>query len=224
MVVMRLLAFETATRRLSVALWIDGETRERSLDSTTGGSEWLLPAVRSLLAEAACQLPDLQAIAFDRGPGAFTGLRLAAGCAQGLAFGLDLPVLGVCSLQALALASGEHKAYACLDARINEVYTAAYIDGIEVVGPSVAAPGAAPLPPGDDWVGCGDGFAAYRELLPKFSHLRDELFPTATAVAELAASRFGRGERGLAADAVPAYIRDKVALTTAERLARGGVR
>jgi tRNA threonylcarbamoyladenosine biosynthesis protein TsaB len=224
MATMRFLALETATRRLSAALWIDGAVSEQSLDSMNGGSEWLLPAVRTLLADSGTRLIDLDGIAFDCGPGAFTGLRLAAGCAQGLAFGLDLPVLGVCSLQALAMASGRNKVFACLDARMNEVYSAAYLNGTEVYGPSVTPPGAVPLPPGDGWVGCGDGFAAYRDLLPKFSCVYEHVLPTAAAVAALAASRFACGEAGLAADAVPLYVRDKVALTTAERLARGGVR
>jgi tRNA threonylcarbamoyladenosine biosynthesis protein TsaB len=224
MTAMRLLALETATRRLSVAVWDDGAVSERSFDSLNGGSEWLLPAVHALLAAAGLSWREIDGIAFGSGPGAFTGLRLAAAAAQGLAFGLDLPVLGIGSLQALALASGEDKVFACLDARMNEVYSAAYVGGVEVLAPAATPPGLALLPPGEGWVGCGDGFAAYRDLLPAFSRLRDDVLPTAAAVARLAAPCFARGEGGTAADAVPVYIRDKVALTTAERLARGGVR
>jgi len=219
-----LLALETSTRRLSVALWHDRELAERSADAPNGGSGLLLPWVRELLAEAELALSQLDGIAFGAGPGSFTGLRLAAGCAQGLAFGANLPVLGVGSLEALALASGEEKVFACVDARMNEVYVAAYSSGIEVLAPAVLPPGDVVLPDGEGWVGCGDGFAAYADRLPRPTRVRDDVFPTATAVATLAAARQAGGEGRPAAEALPLYVRDKVALTTAERLARGGVR
>jgi tRNA threonylcarbamoyladenosine biosynthesis protein TsaB len=219
---MHLLALETATHRLSVALWLDGRVVERAADLPNGSSEWLLPNVHALLAEAGVTLKMLDGIAFGAGPGSFTGLRLAAGCAQGLAYGLGLPVLGIGTLEALALASGENKAFACLDARMNEVYVAAYDGGVEVMSPVVCPPAQVPLPVGDGWIGCGDGFASYGELLPRFERVRPGLRPTAEAVARLAAPRFARGEGVGAVEAVPLYIRDKVALTTAERLARGG--
>lgn len=195
---------------------------ERAVELPNGGSEWLLPNVHALLAEAGVALKSLDGIAFGAGPGSFTGLRLAAGCAQGLAYGLDLPVVGVSSLEALALASAEPRAYACLDARMNEVYVAAYENGVEVMAPVVCPPEQAPLPPGEDWTGCGDGFASYGGRLPRFVRMRPELRPTADAVARLAAPRFARGEGVAAVEAMPLYVRDKVALTTAERLARGG--
>ena len=221
---MNLIALETSTRRLSVALWHDRELAERSADAPNGGSGLLLPWVRELLAEAELALSQLDGIAFGAGPGSFTGLRLAAGCAQGLAFGANLPVLGVGSLEALALASGEEKVFACVDARMNEVYVAAYANGIEVLAPAVLPPERVRLPEGDGWVGCGDGFAAYGALLPHPSLVLPQVFPTAAAVARLARSRFECGEGRPAAEAIPIYVRDKVALTTAERLARGGLR
>jgi len=221
---MRILALETATHRLSVALWQDGEVIEKSATQPNSSSEWLLPAVHALMSETGCALRDLDGIAFGAGPGSFTGLRLAAGCAQGLAFGLDLPVLGICTLEALALASGEEKVFACLDARMNEVYSAAYAGGVQVLPPVVTPPGEVPMPDGEEWVGCGDGFASYGNLLPAFVRVRADVAPTAAAVARLAAPRFARGEGVDPAQAVPLYVRDKVALTTAERLARGGVR
>jgi len=147
---MRLLAFETATRRLSVALWQDGELIERSGEIANGGSERVLPWARELLAEAGITQAQLDGIAFGAGPGGFTGLRLACGVAQGLAWGLDLPVLPVSSLEALALACGEREVWTCLDARMNEVYVAAYrVDG-DVVGqlmaPTCLPPAVAPAP------------------------------------------------------------------------------
>lgn len=224
MAAMLLLALETSTRRLSVALWRDGELAERSVDLPNGGSEWLLPAVQSLLREQGVALADLDGIAFGAGPGGFTGLRLAVGCAQGLAFGLGLPVVGIGTLEALALASGETRAFVCLDARMSEVYVAAYADGEEVLAPIVCPPSQVAMPAGDGWVGCGDGFATYADALPAPGRVRADVLPTAAAVARLAAPRFARGEGLPAAQALPRYVRDKVALTTAERLARGGVR
>jgi tRNA threonylcarbamoyladenosine biosynthesis protein TsaB len=219
---MRILALETATHRLSIALWHDGSVIERAAELPNGSSEWLLPNVRTLLTEASVALNMLDGIAFGAGPGSFTGLRLAAGCVQGLAYGLDVPVLGVGTLQALALAAGESRAYVCLDARMNEVYVAAYENGVEVMSPIVCPPAQVPIPAGEDWVGCGDGFASYGAELPKFVRVRADVRPTADAVARLAAPRFARGEGVAAAEAVPIYVREKVALTTAERLARGG--
>lgn len=228
---MKLLALETSTRFLSVALWRDGDVTVRSRELANGGSELLLPWVRELLAESGLALAEMDAIAYGSGPGGFTGLRLACGVAQGLAFGADLPVIGVCSLAALALESGAARAYACMDARMNEVYTAAYemSDGVPVekLAPAVSPPGAAPLPEGSGWTACGDGFASYPELLKgrlgdHVAVVLDGKAPTAAAVAHLAVPRLMRGESTDAASAMPLYVRDKIAFTTAERLARGG--
>lgn len=228
---MLLLAFEASTRRLSVALWRDGELAERVADVPNGGSELLLPWARELLAEAGLSLRQLDGIAFGAGPGGFTGLRLACGIAQGLAFGLDHPVVPVGTLAALALAGGDGKRFACLDARMNEVYVGAYrVSGDQVeelMAPKVGAGETAPLPEGGDWHGVGDGFAAWGEVLRR--RMGDRLcgddatvFPTAAAVARLAAPVLVAGGGVTAAAAVPIYVRDKVALTTAERKARGG--
>ncbi|HLA36797.1 MAG TPA: tRNA (adenosine(37)-N6)-threonylcarbamoyltransferase complex dimerization subunit type 1 TsaB, partial [Rhodocyclaceae bacterium] len=165
---MRLLALETATRQLSVALWQDGAIVERAAILPNGGSERLLPWVYELLVEAGIGMAQLDGVAFGAGPGGFTGLRLACGIAQGLAFGLDRPVVAISTLAALALASGETRVWTCLDARMNEVYCAAY----ERVGATVVermaavcvAPSVAPAPTfasAGGCVGVGDGFAAY---------------------------------------------------------------
>lgn len=230
---MNLIAIETSTRLLSVALWRDGALLERRQDRPNGGSDLILPWVGEVLAEAGLALGQLDGIAYGAGPGGFTGLRLACGIAQGLAFGADLPVVAVGGLEALALACGAERVYACLDARMNEVYSAAYLleAGLprEVLAPAVTAPDAVPLPPGSGWQGCGDGFAVYAEALRgrlgvAVAGGQGDLLPTAAAVARLAAPRLARGEGVAAALAAPLYVRDKVALTTAERLARGGVR
>jgi tRNA threonylcarbamoyladenosine biosynthesis protein TsaB len=227
---MRLLAFETSTRHLSVALWQDGELIERGEELPNGGSERLLPWVHELLAEAGLTLARIDGIAFGAGPGGFTGLRLACGVAQGLAYGLDLPVVPVSTLEALALASGDGDVWACLDARMNEVYSAAYRvagDRVEqLMAPVCLPPAVSPAPTFSGGWGVGDGFAAYGQVLraskADLEGVRPEAFPTASAVLRLAVPVFARAAALPAALAQPVYVRDKVALTTAERLARGG--
>lgn len=229
---MKLLAFEAATSRLSVALYRDGTIAEKSADVPNGGSERLLPWANELLAESGLTLKQLDGLAFGAGPGGFTGLRLACGVTQGLACGLDLPVVPVGTLAALALASGAGRVLACLDARMNEVYVAAYqVTGEsvqEIMAPQVGAGETALLPDGEGWHGAGDGFAtahgdALRQRMGARLMTADaHVFPTASAVARLAAPVLARGGGVDAALALPLYVRDKVALTTAERLARGG--
>lgn len=227
---MRLLAFETATRRLSVALWQDGAVLERAEECVNGGSERLLPWVRELLAEGGLALAQIDGIAFGSGPGSFTGLRLACGVAQGLAWGLDVPVVSVSSLEAMALASGDGEVWTCLDARMNEVYGAAYsVAGdrvTQLLTPVCQPPAVLPAPTFAGGRGVGDGFAAYGPLLnarkPDLLDVRPDVYPTAVAVLRLAVPAFVQGRYVAAAMAQPIYVRDKVALTTVERLARGG--
>jgi len=226
----RFLAFETATRRLSVALWQDGEVIERFADHPNSGSAYLLPWAHELLALSSITLKQLDGIAFGAGPGGFTGLRLACGVAQGLAFGLDVPVVPVSTLAALALASGKRHVWACLDARMNEIYTAAYtIEGDvahEVMAPHCVAPTVSPAPIFQKGWGVGDGFKTYGELLtsrkPDLAGIHPDIFPSAAAVARLAAPVLASGGGVAAADAQPFYVRDKVAFSTSERLERGG--
>lgn len=229
---MNLLAFEAATSRLSVALYRDGAIAEKSAEVPNGGSERLLPWASELLAEACLTLKQLDGIAFGAGPGGFTGLRLACGVTQGLACGLDLPVVPVGTLAALALHAGSGKVLACLDARMHEVYLAAYAvcgDAVEeILAPKVGAGETALLPEGGGWRGAGAGFAtihgaAIRQRMgERLGDIAADIFPTAGAVARLAAPVLARGGGLPAAQALPFYVREKVALTTAERLARGG--
>jgi tRNA threonylcarbamoyladenosine biosynthesis protein TsaB len=163
----------------------------------------------------------LDAVAFGAGPGAFTGLRIACGLAQGLAFGRGLPLIGVSTLEAMAQESGAQRVVACLDARMREVYYAALEKRAgrwhEVVAAQCVAPQAAPPPPGEGWVGVGNGFDVYREQLRgKVPVVRSAVHPTALSVAILAAPRLAAGEGVDAAQAAPVYLRDKVALTQAE--------
>lgn len=225
---MKLLALESSSDRCSVALWCDGALASRCADGARTHSELMLPFVDALLAEAGLRARALDALAFGAGPGGFTGLRLACGVAQGLALAADLPVIAVGSLEAIALGSGRDKAFVCVDARMNEVYCAAYRveDGRvqAVLEPTLREPGAAPQPPGRDWHGAGSGFRAYPDALrlrlgEHLATADGTAAPDARHVVTLALQRWERGERPDAASAVPYYVRDKVALTTAERVA-----
>lgn len=230
---MKILAFEAATRRISVALWQAGRVAEKAADIPNGGSELLLPWAMELLAAAGSGLRQLDALAFGAGPGGFTGLRLACGVAQGLAYGLDRPLVPVNTLAALALGTGDGKILTCLDARMNEVYFAGYAvhgDQVdEVLAPAVCSAASVTVPDGPGWRGVGDGFAVWGEVL--HTRLGDRLLtveqdrqPSAASVARLAHTELARGGDFPVTAAAPLYVRDKVALTTAERLARGGLR
>jgi tRNA threonylcarbamoyladenosine biosynthesis protein TsaB len=213
---MRFAAIETSTDWCSVAVWSDGEIAALERRAGNRHSELALPMLEKLLGKN-----ELDAVAFGAGPGAFTGLRIACGLAQGLAFGRGLPVIGISTLEALAQEAGATRVVACIDARMREVYYAALEKRAgrwhEVVAAQCVAPQSAPKPPGDGWVGVGSGFEAYRqELASKVSLVRSMVHPTALSVAQLAAPRFAAGEGVDAAQAAPVYLRDKVALTQQE--------
>ncbi|MDD5329561.1 MAG: tRNA (adenosine(37)-N6)-threonylcarbamoyltransferase complex dimerization subunit type 1 TsaB [Sulfuricella sp.] len=223
---MKILALDTSTELCSVALWLDGELHVREELAGQRHSELVLPMVHGLLGEAGLRLNALDGVAFGEGPGSFTGLRIGCGVAQGLAFGGGLPVVGVCTLLALADASGASRAIACLDARMGEIYHAVYekLDGEwrELSAPGLGLPQDAPEVAGVGWTGCGSGFAAYGEALGgryggQIETVRGELLPHAAQIAGLGAIRFARGLGRDAAEAAPLYIRNKVALKTSER-------
>ena len=216
---MKIAAFETAGEWCSVALWLDGEVRAAEARAGQRHGELVLPMLETLLAQARLATGDLEAVAFGAGPGSFTGLRIACGIAQGIAFARELPACGVSTLEALAEESGAPRVVACLDARMGEVYYAALEkqDGRwrEVIPAQCVAPERAPRPPGTGWLGCGSGFAAYGDM--GFDRVYPEIHPGAAAVARLAAPRLAAGEGVDAARIAPVYLRDKVALTTQER-------
>jgi tRNA threonylcarbamoyladenosine biosynthesis protein TsaB len=223
---MNLLAIETATERLSLAVSVAGEVRERTLDAGQRHAELVLGEIDGLLAEAGLRIGDLDGIAYGAGPGSFTGLRIACGVAQGLAAARALPVIGVGPLAAIAATAPAPRVVACLDARMGEVYHAVYEKQHghlhEVIPPGLHRPDAVPLPDGEGWTGCGAGFAAYRAVLAlrhgsRLAAVRPEIFASAAAVVRLAAPRFAAGEGLAAAHALPFYLRDRVALKTSER-------
>lgn len=229
---MQILAIDTSTEFLSLALWLDGRVLSRDIHAGQTHSQQILPTLRELLDDANIELNALNGIAFGAGPGSFTGLRIACGVAQGLAFGANLPVVAVSTLQALAQQSGAEKAIACLDARMGEIYHAAYKrqngEWLEVSAPALFKPEEAPKVTGNDWVGVGTGWLVYPEILqavygnqlreiPKPDH---NSHPSAGAIAELALSTFEAGLARPAHEAAPIYIRNKVALKMSERVNR----
>ncbi len=223
---MKILALETSTEYCSVALWQDGTVADCRERVGQKHSEVLLPMVDALLRDGGLRLADLDGIAFGAGPGSFTGVRIACSAAQGLALGAQKPVLGISTLQALAQGSGRDRVVAVLDARMAEVYHAAYErrDGVwhAVWEPALCLPQDAPPVEGTDWFGAGSGFLAHGE--PLRAHYAANLFavdeaavPQAAAIVQLAAPRFAAGHGVDAAQAAPLYLRDKVALKTSER-------
>ena len=224
--VVKILALDTSTEHCSVALWCDGEVVADEAHAGQRHSELLLPMVDRLLAQAQTTLRGLDAIAYGEGPGSFTGLRIACGVAQGLAFGAGLPVVGIGTLLALAEASGAENVACGLDARMKEIYFAAYqrADGAWHcrVAPMLCSPGAAPNLPLADWVGCGNAFPAYPDALahalgPHCRRVSPILVPHAREIAVLAADEVKQGRARPAEQALPVYIRDKVALTVEEQ-------
>jgi tRNA threonylcarbamoyladenosine biosynthesis protein TsaB len=218
---MRFAAIETSGDWCSVALWAEGEISGLERRAISRHSELALPMLEELLKRAGLGPAGLDAVAFGAGPGSFTGLRVACGIAQGLAFARDLPVLGVSAFEAIAEEAAAPRVAACIDARMREVYYSALEKRQgrwhEVQPGRCLPPQAAVAPPGEGWVGCGSGFSAYPDFL-KSSILtaRPEVHPTAIAVAQLAAPRLRAGEGMDAALAAPLYLRDKVAFTRQE--------
>jgi tRNA threonylcarbamoyladenosine biosynthesis protein TsaB len=238
---MNLLAFDISTERISAAVQRDNARWHYDGAGGPRASDTLIPALLDLLAQADLTLTGLDALVFGRGPGSFTGLRTACAVAQGLAFGAALPVLPVDTLLAVAedarrnpATRGAAHVLALLDARMDEVYAAAYAcnDGAwQTLGDmTVGAPQALALPndgaPAADWVLAGNIFRATPNadyggrLPPPLEALpRIDARPTADALLTLAPARLAQGLAVAAQDALPLYIRDKVALTTVERSA-----
>lgn len=225
---MNLLAIETSTELCSVALLRSGELFVEEARAENRHSELLLPMVRRVFERARLDARAMDAFAFGQGPGSFTGIRIACGVVQGLAFAAGRPVVAVPSLLALAEQSREAQVITALDARMNEAYLAAYArngdDWDEVIAPRLADASTLPALPGRRWVASGSGFERLPWLREAYGavvemRLGDDL-PRAGAVARVAARRFARGHCIAAELAAPLYLRDKVALTAEERRAR----
>ena len=226
---MKILGIDTSTEACSAAL-VDGHRRlDRHLHAGQKHSQLLLPMIDSLLAEAGWRLGDLDAIAFGAGPGSFTGLRVACGVAQGLAWGAGIAVVPVGSLLATAHASRRSRVVVATDARMHEIYFAAYERSpetrsrwTEACAPQVVASCDAPAPGGEGWFGVGSGFALDSTLACRMgctAGVDSTAVPTGLAVAELGSEAAAAGRMSSPDEALPLYVRDRVALTIAERAA-----
>ena len=223
---MLLLALDTSSEYCSVALYRDGAVTAREELAGQTHSRRLLPMLDALLRETGVAVAAFDGVAFGAGPGSFTGLRIACGVAQGLAFAHDLPVVAVPSLEALAQAAGGPRVFCALDARMGEVYAAAYeragLGWREVLAPGLYAPAEVPDLPTSNWLGAGGGFAVAdgalaRRHAGRLAAVDGAARATAAAVAELGVAYLRRGRAVPAAAAAPVYVRDRVALKSSER-------
>jgi tRNA threonylcarbamoyladenosine biosynthesis protein TsaB len=220
-----ILAIETSSELACAALLHREHVITRESSGVQTHSQTILPMVQSLLNQAGLTLAQCDAIAFGAGPGSFTGVRTACGIAQGLAFGAGLPVLPVVTLAAMAQACRDATqaldVLAILDARMGEVYWAQYrfVDGWEVViPPTLSAPAA--VRPHGAVVACGNGLIAYAagfDGQPFARYAVSGIMPHAAQIAQLGRQAFAAGLALPAREAQPLYLRNKVALTTAER-------
>ena len=219
-----ILAIETTTELASAALFVGDQMFVRELSGVQTHSQGILPALESLLAEGGVALADCDAIAFGCGPGSFTGIRTACGVVQGLAFGADLGVVPVVSLHAMALAATEQSSmsdFICvLDARMNEVYWAHYQISenvcLQVSPPRLSKFEEVSVPneTGQILVVLGSGLEL-PEKLKQCAYVH--LMPHAVQVARLGMLGFDAGLAITPEEAQPLYLRNKIALTTAER-------
>lgn len=227
---MKLLAVETSTEACSAALIIDGEVKERFELAPQKHTQLILPMIDSLMAEAGLKPQQLDALAFSRGPGSFTGVRIATGVIQGIALGTGLPVVPVSTLAAIAQdffdRNDENVAFVAMDARMGEIFWGVYrrdAQGYaELIGFEAVTPAEQIEFPDLTGVGIGSGWGGYNQALTarlagRVSRYQAELLPRAGAIARLGARAFGQGLAVPVEQAMPVYLRDKVAKKESER-------
>jgi tRNA threonylcarbamoyladenosine biosynthesis protein TsaB len=221
----KLIAVETSAEACSAALWQDGAVAERFALAPRGHSELILRMIDEVLAEGGVSRKRLDGVVFGRGPGSFTGVRIATGIAQGIAFALDVPAVPVSTLAILAQgvrrAHGARRVLAAFDARMGEVYWAPCVTDVDApmalaADERVCPPARVPLPPGDGWVGAGGGWAAHgAALLQRLGGRVTCCHPGAQChardAAVLGAASFAAGDYVEAAKALPVYLRNTVA-------------
>jgi tRNA threonylcarbamoyladenosine biosynthesis protein TsaB len=229
---MKLLAVETATEACSAALYLDGEVIERYHVSPRDHAQLILPMIDGLMAEAGLRLSALDALAFGRGPGSFTGVRIATGVIHGIALGGDLPVVPVSTLAAVAQeffdrnARGGDTAFTAMDARMGEIYFAVYQRDesgfAALLGEEKVTPAEAITFPDVSGVGIGTGWGVYRDVLAgklagRVGLIETDNLPRAGAVARLGAHGYAMGLAVDVEEAQPVYLRNKVAKKESER-------
>ena len=221
-----ILALETSSEMCSVSLRARESTTSREEQAGQKHSELLLPMIHDLLDAAHLRVADLDAIAFGAGPGSFTGLRIGCGVVQGLGFAAGCPAVPVGSLEALAEAADGQRVVVCTDARMGQIYHGAYEKKDQmwhaILPPSLCEPEKLPELPGNGWLGCGSGFERYQKSL--VAQYRVQLVDVKMGVIARARDIISLGAKYLAAghgvsstEAVPVYVRDKVALTMEEQ-------
>jgi tRNA threonylcarbamoyladenosine biosynthesis protein TsaB len=227
---MKLLAVETSTEACSAALFIDGEVAERYALAPKEHTKLILPMIDSLMVDAGLKPQQLDALAFSRGPGSFTGVRIATGVIQGIALGADLSIVPVSTLAAIAQDffdnNDDNVAFVAMDARMDEIFWGVYRRDAhgyaELIGDEAVTPSEQVEFPELTGVGIGSGWGVYHQelmtrLAGRVSHYHADLLPRAGAIARLGARGF---ELGLAVEveqAMPVYLRDKVAKKESER-------
>lgn len=227
---MNILAIDTCTEMCSAAVIKEGEIFEQATLTQRGHSDRILGMIDTVLAQADISLQQIDLLAFGRGPGSFTGVRVGVGVAQGIAFARQLPVVPVSTLAAVAQRAidehGAEKVAVALDARMGEIYAGHYIaqDGLavsddneQVCKPEVLMPMS-----GNDWFAAGTGWQVYASELKtafigRLQHTDASLLPTAAAIAKLAQQAASQGQTIAAEQAVPVYLRDNVAKKKGEQ-------
>lgn len=230
----RILAVDTATEACSAALYIDGEIEQKFELAPREHTQLILQMIESLLVDADLKMNQLDALAFGRGPGSFTGVRIATGVVQGIGFAADLPVVPISTLASIAQVMqddhGADKVLSAIDARMGGVYWAEYkradnglmqLSGVE----DVLTPDVTPQVEGDDWVAAGSGWKGYAEiLLPRFAkniqYQYNDCLPQSRTIAKLAAYAYQKGEAVEAKYAVPVYLRNNVAKKSKDQARR----
>ena len=225
---MNILSIDACTETISISLIIEKVITEKNFPSGKNYSGNILPEIKILLSESNLKIKDIGAIAFGAGPGSFTGIRVACGIAYGIAYANNLPIIGVNTLEALALASKHENSISCIDARMGQVYLGIYQNKNDVISPfiepGVFNPSELPeLPKIKKAIIIGSGLNSYKEQFKsQYSDIELEYFDgkclLASAIGFLA---IGQLENGFnLKNAAPIYIRNKVALTTKERLSQ----
>lgn len=227
---MKLLAVETSTDACSAALFVDGEIREKFELAPREHTKLLLPMIDALMADAALKPQQLDAVALSRGPGSFTGVRIATGVAHGIAFGADIPVVLVSTLAAIAQGFFNQQdvdlSFTAMDARMNEIFWGVYqrnaIGLAELLGDELVTPAADVVFPERFGFGVGSGWAVQGDDLrarlgDKLQGVVSEAWPHAACIAQLAAYDFANGLAVPVEQAMPVYLRDKVAKKQSER-------